>query len=182
VHLEARGLFVPRIGQLAAGLPVTVFSPDAGGVKRAELVRRRFEAATGERAAFGFMEKHRSGGVLSGSLLAGEVEGRAVFIVDDMVSTGATMRRAAAACRERGARAVFALATHGLFGPGAEATLADPAVDRMLVTDSLPSAAAAARGAAGNRLEIVPAAPLLAEAIRRLHGGGSIADLLHEEN
>jgi ribose-phosphate pyrophosphokinase len=53
-----------------------VFSPDGGGVKRAELLRRSFEAATGEGAGFGFMEKHRSRGVVSGSLFAGEVGGR----------------------------------------------------------------------------------------------------------
>lgn len=178
VHLEAGGLFVPRIRALAAGLPVTVFSPDGGGVKRAELLRQRYEAATGEPAGFGFMEKHRSGGVVSGSLFAGEVEGRAVFIVDDMISTGGTMRRAATASRERGAKAVFALATHGLFGPGSQAMLADPAIDRILVTDSLTSAARAAAASPGQRVQIVPTASLVAGAIRQLHRGGSIADLL----
>ena len=182
VHLEARGLFAPQIRELAAGLPVTIFSPDGGGTKRAELLRRHYETETGETATFGFMEKHRSGGVVSGSLFAGEVDGRAVFIVDDMVSTGGTMRRAAAACRERGARAVFALVTHGLFGPGAKAMLADPAIDRIVVTDSLVSAVNAAAGAQSGRLEIIPAAPLVAEAIRRLHAGGSIADLLGIED
>ena len=182
VHLEARGLFVPRIRALAAGQPVTVFSPDGGGVKRAELLRQLYEGETGEPAGFGFMEKHRSRGTVSGSLFAGDVGDRAVFIVDDMISTGGTMRRAAAACRERGAKSVFALATHGLFGPGADALLADPNIDRILVTDSLLSARTAAAASFGQRVEILPAAPLVAEAIRRLHRGGSVAEVLGMED
>jgi ribose-phosphate pyrophosphokinase len=173
VHLEARQLFVSRLRALAAGRPVCVFSPDGGGVKRAELLRRSFEAATGEGAGFGFMEKHRSRGVVSGSLFAGEVGGAAVFVVDDMIATGGTMARAARACRERGAAAVFAVATHGLFGPGSETLIEERAIDRILVTDSLPSALASA----GDRVEVVPVGPLIGEAIRRLDTGEPLGDL-----
>jgi ribose-phosphate pyrophosphokinase len=174
VHLEARSAFVPRIRALAGGLPVTILSPDGGGVKRAELLRARYEAATGDSMGFGFMEKRRSRGVVSGELFAGEVAGAAVFIADDMISTGGTMRRAAEACRSRGAEAVFAMATHGLFGPGSDAMLADPAIDRILVSNSLPTATAAAQRSA--RIEIVSVAPLLGEAIHRLHTGSPLGD------
>jgi ribose-phosphate pyrophosphokinase len=170
VHLTARPLFVPRIQALAAGRPVTVFSPDAGGVKRAELLRAAFEAGTGAAAGFGFMEKHRSRGVVTGALFAGEVDGRAVFLVDDMIATGGTLLRAARACRERGAAAVHGLATHALLGPGSAALLADPALDGLIVTDSLP-------GPAAPRLERLPLAPLLAGAIARLHDGRPLDDL-----
>jgi ribose-phosphate pyrophosphokinase len=118
------------------------------------------------------MEKRRSRGVVSGELFAGEVAGTAVFIVDDMISTGGTMRRAAAACRARGARAVFAVATHGLFGPGSDAILA--AIDRTVVSDSVPTAAAAAGHS--ERIEIVSVAPLIAEAIHRLHVGSPLGN------
>lgn len=173
VHLEARQLFAARLRALAAGRPVCVLSPDGGGVKRAELLRRSTEVATGESARFGFMEKHRSRGVVSGSLFAGDVEGAAVFVVDDMIGTGGTMIRAARTCRERGAAAVVAMATHGLFGPGSEALMEESAIDRILVTDSVPSAAAAA----GDRVEIVPVAPLIGDAIRRLKAGEPLGDL-----
>ena len=175
VHLEARSIFVPRIRPLAGGLPVTILSPDGGGVKRAELLRERYEAVTGEPAGFGFMEKRRSRGVVSGELFAGDVAGTVVFIVDDMISTGGTMRRAAAACRARGAQAVFTVATHGLFGPGSDALLRDPAIDRIVVTDSVPMAAVVA-GQTEGRVEIIPAAPLIAEAIHRLHVGSPLGD------
>jgi len=178
VHLDTRRLFVPSIRALAEGLPVTVFSPDGGGVKRAQLLKEALEAETGETAGFGFMEKRRSGGVVSGDLFAGEVEGRAVFIVDDMISTGGTMLRAARACRENGAARVYALAAHGLFGEGAQAMLDDPAIDRVIVTDTLSSAARAAARRPDGRVEILPVGPLIGEAIRRLSANGSITDLL----
>lgn len=181
MHLEARAVLVPRIRALAEGLPVTVFSPDGGGVKRAELLRERYEAVTGAAAGFGFMEKRRSRGVVSGELFAGDVAGTAVFIIDDMISTGGTMRRAAAACRDRGARAVFAVATHGLFGRGSDALLADASIDRIVVTDSVAPPEAVA-GAAPGRVEIVPAAPLVAAAIHRLHAGGSLGDVASLED
>jgi ribose-phosphate pyrophosphokinase len=174
VHLEARLLFVERLRLLAAGRPVTVFSPDSGGVKRAELLRQSFEAMTGTAAGFGFMEKQRSRGVVSGSLFAGAVEGSAVYLIDDMISTGGTMVRAARACRDRGAAAVFAIATHGLLGAGSEELLSESAIDRVLVTDSLPAAARIA----SDRLEVVPIGSLLGEAIARLNRGEALDDLV----
>lgn len=178
VHLDTRRLFSPSIRALAEGLPVTVFSPDGGGVKRAQLLKETYEAETGEAAGFGFMEKRRSGGVVSGDLFAGDVTGSAVFIVDDMISTGGTMLRAAKACRANGAMKVYALAAHGLFGEGSQAMLDDPAIDGVVVTDTLTSAARAASGRPEGRVEVLPAGPLVGEAIRRLSANGSITDLL----
>jgi ribose-phosphate pyrophosphokinase len=178
VHLEARLLFVERLRSLAAGRPVTVFSPDSGGVKRAELLRQSFEATTGVPAAFGFMEKQRSRGVVSGSLFAGAVEGSAVFIIDDMISSGGTMVRAARACRERGAAAVFVVASHGLFGKGSEGLLNEPTVDRIIVTDSL----SAATRQVSERLEIVSIGELLGGAIDRLARSEALGDLMALED
>ncbi len=103
VHFDARRLFVPAIARLAGEQHrAVVFSPDGGGVKRAQLLREAVNAEAGLDAGFGFMEKRRSRGVVSGDLFAGDVAGAAVFIVDDMIGTGGTVRRAARACRERG--------------------------------------------------------------------------------
>ncbi|MCA1408343.1 ribose-phosphate pyrophosphokinase [Ensifer sp. IC3342] len=181
IHLSAKQLFADVIARKAAGGPVTIFSPDSGGIKRAQLLKEAYERLSGDPAGFGFMEKRRSRGVVSGELFAGEVEDATVFIVDDMISTGSTMLRAAEACRQRGARAVYAMATHGLFSKGAEAMLAHPAVDATIVTDSI-----APFRLPEHRLrscvEVVPSAPLVAEAIRRLTSGGSISELLGDDD
>lgn len=172
IHLEARQVLAPEIARRAGDLPVTIFSPDSGGVKRAQLLRESCEAS-GHTAGFGFMEKRRSRGVVSGSLFAGDVEGSAVFLIDDMISSGGTMRRAATACRRRDAASVHALATHGLFGPGSEALFTDPDLDGIVVTDSVPLAAAEKPA----RLEILSIGPLIGQAVARLHKGDPLGDL-----
>ncbi|WP_159592350.1 ribose-phosphate diphosphokinase [Chelativorans xinjiangense] len=182
VHLDTRQLFVPVIERLAEGGPVTILSPDGGGVKRAQLLKECLEAETDLHVGFGFLEKRRSRGIVSGDLFAGEVAGTVVFIVDDMISTGGTMLRAATACRERGAKAVHALATHGLFGESAETLFASDAIDRIVVTDSVARAARATAEHPSARLEIVSVGPLIGEALRRLRDGGSISDLLGTES
>ncbi|TIS55832.1 MAG: ribose-phosphate pyrophosphokinase [Mesorhizobium sp.] len=182
IHLDTRKLFAPLIGKLAGDLPVTIFSPDGGGVKRAQLLKEALEAETGMEIGFGFMEKRRSRNVVSGELFAGDVGDAAVFIVDDLISTGGTMLRAALACRERGARTVHAIATHGLFGKGANVLFGSQAIDRIIVTDSVPSAALVKADCPAARLEIQPIGPLIGEAIRRLHTQGSISELIGIED
>ncbi len=115
--------------------------------------------------------------MVSGDLFVGDVAGATCVIVDDLISTGGTLVRAARAARARGARRVFACVAHGLFMPGAETALADPAIDRIIATDAVPAFRLPA-GPVRDKLDIVPAAPLLAEAIRRLHEDKPLADLL----
>lgn len=181
-HLDSR-LFARRLrGVVGEGGPVVVASPDPGGVKRAQLFRETFEAVLGRAVGAAFMEKRRSAGVVSGELLVGEVAGATVVVVDDLISTGGTMRRAAEACLARGAARVFAVAAHGLFTGHAAEAIAAPALARTFVTDTVPPFRLPPfrlpPDLLGARVEVVSAAPLFAEAIRRLHAGGSINDLL----
>ncbi|RIA55729.1 ribose-phosphate diphosphokinase [Dichotomicrobium thermohalophilum] len=180
LHLDTRKLFTPIIKELVAGQPVAVVSPDGGGMKRAQLLKETYEAETGESAGFGFMEKRRSRGVVSGTLFAGEVKDASVFIFDDMIGSGGTMVRAARACREHGASRVYALAAHGLFGEGSEDLFASDAIDGVLVTDSVRTAVEAK--VRTEKLRIVPVGPLIANAIRCLRGNGSLSDLLGMED
>ncbi|GAB4522433.1 MAG: ribose-phosphate pyrophosphokinase [Roseibium sp.] len=182
LHLSARPLFCDAIARTAGEAPVTVFSPDGGGVKRAQLVREMLAGRSGIDAGFGFMEKRRSRGVVSGDLFAGDVAGRTVFIIDDMIGSGGTMLRASEACRERGATAVHAVATHGLFGTGAEALFESPALDGILVTDSVSSARETAHRYSGRKLRILPAGPMIGETIRRLETGEPLSDFLGMED
>jgi ribose-phosphate pyrophosphokinase len=166
VHLQAGEVFAERALVLAGDGPAAVVSPDPGGVKRAQLFRELLEARSGRRFGAGYMEKRRSGGVVSGSLLAGEVAGATVFLIDDLVSTGGTLQRAAQTCLQQGARRVYAFAAHGLFNAGAEAALADGAIERLFVTDTVPPFRLGE--AARARVEVVSAAPLFAATVRRL--------------
>jgi len=178
VTLNLRGVLLSRAAALAGDGPVAVAAPDPGGVKRAQLFREALEARLGRPVGFALMEKRRSGGIVTGQLLAGEVEGRRVLIVDDMIASGETMVRAATALRAAGAREAWALAAHGLFTAGAATALADPAIDGWVTTDSVPPFRLAGRPALAGRVETVSAAPLFAETIRRLHAGGSVSELI----
>jgi ribose-phosphate pyrophosphokinase len=176
-HLEATRLFVDRFAGLAPEPGIVVVSPDSGGVKRADRLQSALARRTGRPVGLAFVEKHRSGGVVRGEALVGEVEGRTAIILDDMISTGGTIVRAARACRARGAARVFAAATHGLFMDGAKELVAETAVEKILVTDSVPPFRLDPASLEA-RIEILGIAPLMAEAIGRIHGGGSLVDLL----
>ncbi len=177
VALTAAPLIIERIKAISDNDKICVISPDLGGGKRADLLREALEASIGRPVAKAFVEKHRSAGVVSGDLFAGDVAGATCIIVDDLISTGGTLVRAAKAARARGARKVIACVAHGLFMPGSEKTLADPAIDRIMVTDAVPPFRLGS-GPVRDKLEVIPAAPLLAEAIRRLHQHKSLTDLL----
>lgn len=156
---------------------LSVISPDAGGMKRAELLRETLETALGRPVGKGLAEKHRSAGVVSGDLFVGDVAGTTALIVDDLISTGHTLLRAARLARKAGAKRVIALVTHGLFMKGAAEVIADPAIDQVVVSDAVP-AFRLDQPARNKKLVILPAAPLLAETIRRLHEERSLTDLL----
>lgn len=168
-HIETQALFAADIAAFAGARGVTVVAPDAGASHRAHGFRLALSAALGTPVAAAFAEKHRSAGSLSGDLLVGDVAGRDVVIVDDLIASGATMARTAAACRRLGAAHVTALATHGLFTGDAATVLGDGAIDRLLVTDTVPPFRLEP-GALRERLVILAVAPLLAAAIRRARG------------
>ena len=175
-HLEARPLFVDYFGQLLLGEELAVMSPDAGGVKRAVAFRDALAKATNKLVPTVFMEKQRSGGVVSGEAVVGDVDGRAVVIIDDLISTGTTMLRAAKAARKLGATKVYAAATHGVFTSGANDVLGDPTFEKVVITDTIPPLRLR-QSIIDSRLLILDSAALFAEAIKRIHTGGSLIEL-----
>ena len=177
-HLEAKKLFVDYFAPLMGDSPVAVVSPDVGGVKRADAFADSLSRRIGRPVARAFMEKRRSEGVVSGETLVGDVSGRTVVIIDDLISSGGTLERAVQACSARGSRPIYAAATHGLFTAKAGALLSDPALEMLVVTDSV--AAFRLEPAARDKLEVVSCVRLLAEAIRRMHQGGSLTELLQD--
>jgi ribose-phosphate pyrophosphokinase len=176
-HLEATGLFVEHFASRPQEREIVVVSPDAGGIKRMDQFRQRLSRRLGKPVAAAFCEKYRSSGVLSGEMLVGEVDGRDAIIIDDLISSGSTLARAAQACRARGAVGIFAAATHGLFVADAPAILAGSELQEIVVTDTVASFRLDDATATG-KLRTLSCAGMFAQAIERLHGGGSIVELM----
>jgi ribose-phosphate pyrophosphokinase len=148
---------------------VTVISPDAGGVERARAFAKRLEAG------LAIIDKRRiRPNEVAEMQIIGQVEGRIAVIVDDMVDTAGTLCAAAGAVRAAGAPVVLACATHAVLSGPAIERLSRAAIDELLVTDTIPRRAEAARF---DRLRVLSVAGLLGEAIRRTHEEDSISSL-----
>lgn len=137
---------------------LTVVSPDAGGLKRAQ----RYAAALGAPLAVVAKSRPHADATVALAPL-GEVRGRQCLIVDDMASTGGTIAGAAKVLLDAGAGAVHAFFVHAVMAPGAFERIKKAGVRLIGSTDSVPRAGKAPRG-----LEIVGVAPLLARAVRSL--------------
>lgn len=166
-HLQAGPLLADYIREL--NLPRTVVvSPDAGGVGRANSFRERIGAG------LAFIAKQRPQPDIAEVLdMVGDVEGKTAVIVDDMISTGGTLAEAARVLRERGATAVYACATHGIFAGDALAIVADSVLVQTIVTNTIPLAP----GYEQARVRVISVAPLFAEAIMRIHKDLSLSAL-----
>ncbi len=175
-HLEARMLFVKYFVELAADRDVVVVSPDVGGIKRADLFRQSLARVLDRDISMAFMEKRRALGVVASGALVGDVDGSVAIIIDDLISSGTTIARAADGCRAAGAKSVFAAATHGLFVAQADTVLAVAALDRIVVTDSVPPFRIGQDGLR-NKLDVLDSASFIGEAIRRLHNHESLIAL-----
>ena len=170
-HVESASLMAAHFAPLVRDEPVIAVSPDAGGAKRAEQFRQALEHLTHQDVGSAFMEKFRSSGVVSGELLAGDVRGKTAVIIDDLISTGGTLVRAANACRAAGATKVFAAATHGLFIDGAKELLAASTLDGIVVANTV-SPFRLAPDIAATRLTVLDASDSIGRAIAMCHDGG----------
>jgi ribose-phosphate pyrophosphokinase len=176
-HLETHRLFAEHFARTLADRDLAVVSPDVGGIKRADRFRDVLGRRLGRELPGAFVEKRRSGGAVSGEAVIGEVAGRTVLLIDDMISRGTTLARAADACRKAGARGVLAAAAHGAFVPEASRALAAAPLDRIAVLDHIPPFALD-RSLVETKLDLLDASGFVAEAIRRMHEGGSLVGLL----
>ena len=147
-----------------------IVSPDAGGVTRARRVADRI----GDVGIVTILKRRQVANQVSEMQLVGEVSRKTCVIVDDMIDTAGTLTKAASLLKELGAVEVYALASHGL--------LTDPALDRInkselievCVTDSIPQEDNCAKCP---KLRVLSIAPLLSDAILRLHHERSLSAL-----
>lgn len=175
-HLESMQLFVNHFLPLVSNDKVAVVSPDVGGVKRAEFFRELLQSKTEREVTAGFMQKQRSEGVVTTGAFVGDVKGRVVIIVDDLISSGTTLSRTAEACRDAGAELIYGAATHGMFSSNAETVLSLSAIDRIVITDTVSPWRLSQRFIA-SKLDFIDATPLFAEAIACINWGESIVSL-----
>jgi ribose-phosphate pyrophosphokinase len=166
LHVSAHGVFDPLVADWPGRPAFVVASPDPGGVKRAQLWRESLQQRLQRPVGFAMVDKRRSEGVVSSDrLVAGEVTGADVLLLDDLIASGETVQRAARALRDAGAREVSVFAAHGLFVGTAAEALADPAISRVVVSDSVPPFRLPPHAAVRAKLQVISAAPLLVRAI-----------------
>lgn len=166
-HLQAGPLLAEYFRELNLPAPVVV-SPDAGGVGRANSFRERIGAG------LAIIAKQRPQPDSVEMLeMVGDVDGKTAIIVDDMISTGGTLAQAAQALKERGARDVYACATHGIFAGDAVEVTCQSVLVETVVTNTIPLPSDHRRA----RIRAISVAPLFAEAIMRIHKDLSLSAL-----
>jgi ribose-phosphate pyrophosphokinase len=158
-HLRNRRLF---------GKNTVVVSPDAGGVARARAYAEKLDASLAI-----IFKRHPQPEVAEIIEIVGNVKGKTAFIVDDMISTGGTLLRAAQALIQKGARDVYAAITHPILAGNAINRILDSPLKEIVVTDTVPMP----KSALGGKFTQLSVAPLLAETIRRIHFNLSVSEL-----
>ena len=167
-HLFAAPVLLEAIRKLELD-DLVIVSPDVGGVARARAIGKRLGAA------LAIIDKRRTGKNETEILhVVGEVEGKDVLLLDDIVDTAGTLVQAEEALRAQGARRTFAAAVHPVLSGPALERLEASKLETLLVTNTLPLDAAVARC---SRIRPLSIAPLLGEAIRRIHEGSSVSSL-----
>jgi len=149
---------------------VVVVSPDAGGVPRAETFAKRLKSTLAV-----IIKRRPVPDVSEVTHIVGDVQGKIAVVVDDMISTGGTLVKAAEALVNRGATDVYTLATHGIFAGDAVKQLANSPIRRVIVTDTIPRNVSL--DGDGGKIEQQSIAQILADAIKRITSNRSVSEL-----
>ena len=167
-HLFAAPVIVGHLKTLE--LPdLTIVSPDAGGVERARAYAKRLGAS------LAIIDKRRFAANQTEVMnIIGEVEGRNVFIVDDIIDTGGTLIHSVQALFDQGAKSISAACTHAVLSGPAVERINTSQLDQVVTTNSIPTDE---KEADCPKLKTLSIAPLLAEAIKRIHAEDSVSSL-----
>ncbi len=166
-HLSPFRIFADHLRTLNLNRPI-VIAPDAGGGRRAEAVANQLQVPI----AFGYKRRPDEDSV-EVIAVSGDVAGRDCIVVEDIITTGGTITKLAQALRTQGAKRVVIAATHPVLSAGAVDRLKQAKIEEVIVTDSVPIPPESA----GPPLKILSVAPLLAEAIIRVHENRSVSEL-----
>ena len=167
-HLFAAPVMVEYFQKKKLG-PMTVVSPDAGGVERARYFAKKIDAP------LAIVDKRRIDVNVSEVMnLIGDVEGRPALVIDDIIDTAGTLVKTAEALLEHGATKVFAACTHAVLSGPAVERLTESKIEEVIVTDSVPLNEAAQKLP---KIKVLSVAPLLARGIQSIHEETSISEL-----
>ena len=178
---QIQGFFNIPVDHLFAAPPVIVdylakkdlqdlvlVSPDAGGVERARAIAKRLNAG------LAIIDKRRDGpNVALFMYLIGDVKNKDVVVIDDMIDTAGTLIQAVEAVKREGARRVLACAVHGVLSGPALKRIEESPLEEVIITNSVPLTP----GKVSPKVHVLSVAPLLAEAIRRIHDEESVSTL-----
>lgn len=164
-HMDGSSIFVPYVKSL--GLDDLIFaSPDVGGVKRVRSFAKYFNAD------MVVCDKHRKrANEVASMQLIGEVEGKNVVLIDDLIDTGGTMCKAAGLIMEKGAKSVRAICTHPVLSGNAYDNINNSVLEELVVTDSIPLKQQT------EKIKVKTISDLFAKAIRKIHDHESISSL-----
>jgi ribose-phosphate pyrophosphokinase len=166
-HLFAAPVLIDYLAKKDLEDPVLV-SPDAGGVERARAIAKRLKAG------LAIIDKRRDGpNVAVFMYLIGDVKDKDVVIIDDMIDTAGTLMQAVEAVKREGARRVLACGVHPVLSGPAMERIGDPQLEELIITNTIPLP----RDKQLPKIHALSVAPLLAEAIRRIHGEESVSNL-----
>jgi ribose-phosphate pyrophosphokinase len=147
---------------------LVLVSPDAGGVERARAIAKRLKAG------LAIIDKRRDGANVAVFMhLIGEVKDKDVVIIDDMIDTAGTLLQAVDALKREGARRIIAAAVHGVLSGPAIARIENSPIEEVIITNTIPLPPEKAN----RKFHVLSVAPLLAEAIRRIHDEESVSTL-----
>jgi len=173
-ELSAKNLHADYICSL--GLDnLAVLSPDSGGMGRAERFRNALVRRSKQKIELVYLDKTHKGRNISGTNIIGDVKGKDVIGIDDMISGGSTFRESQAAVDAHGGHLWGVCATHGLFVGAVNENLAQ--INHVIVTDTINNCSGL-NAQLLERITVLSTAEMFARAIRRIHMGESISDLL----
>ncbi|MEC4112764.1 ribose-phosphate pyrophosphokinase [Myroides pelagicus] len=162
-HLYASTIFLPYVKSL--GLDnLTIASPDMGGSKRAYA----YSKFLGSDVVICYKQRKQAN-VIDKMELIGDVKGRNVILVDDMIDTGGTLAKAADMMMEKGALSVRAICTHAILSGSAYEKIEQSAIKELIVTDSIPLSKPC------EKIRVLSCASLFAEVMHNVHANESIS-------
>ena len=149
---------------------VVIVSPDAGGVERAREFAKRLK-----NASIAIIDKRREKANVSKVMhIVGDVKGRVVILLDDMIDTGGTLVQSAEALVRDGARRVYACCTHAVLSGNAAERINNSPLHELVITNTIPLNE---QGKQLSKVKVLDVSPILGEAIRRIHREASVSSL-----